>query len=403
MPGVLEGIKIAGITTWAAMPSACVIMADWGAEVIKIEHPSGGDPQRAMVPETIGLPPCPVTPLWESDSRNQKSIALDLTQERARQIVYKLVETSDVFVANLQEPSLKKLGMDYDILRQVNPRLIYAHFSGYGRKGPDWAKPGFDHSAFWASSGIMATLGEPDQPPPLQRPAMGDHIAALAIAGGIAAALFARERTGRGQRVDTCLLSLGMWVNAGQIAAYFVSDRDIRKTSRRNAINPLRNIYRCRDDRWVQFAITQPDRFWPSFCRALGIENLEHDSRFSDAEKRAQNCQELISVLDDVIASKDYEQWKKSFDEWELVWAPVNTVKDIATDPQALANEFVREIRHPELGTMKVVASPLTFSEAPCNLRLPAPRLGEHTEEVLHGMGYTADEIARLRQDGVIT
>ncbi|MFH1087626.1 MAG: CoA transferase [Chloroflexota bacterium] len=402
MPGVLEGIKVIGLTTWAAAPSACAMMADWGASVIKVEHTEGGDPQRGMKTEVIGLPPCRVNPVWEYTSRNQQGVALNLTREPARGVAYKLVKGADVFISNLQEPSLERLGMQYETLSKVNPKLVYAQFSGYGDKGPDRLKPGYDHSAFWASSGIMATLGDPDQAPPMQRPAMGDHAAAIALVAGIAGALFARERTGEGQRIDTSLMALGLWLNCAQVGASLISGQDVQRTARNNVRNPLRNVYRCRDGRWVYFAMPKSDSYWPGLCRALGIEHLQHDSRFDNELKRAENRQELIPVLDEIIGGKDLGEWKKVFDDCGLVWAPVNTVKEAANHPQALANEFIREIKHPVTGTLKVVASPVNFSKAPLSLRLPAPRLGEHTEEVLLSLGYKAEEIAKLRHEGAI-
>lgn len=402
MSGPLAGIKVIGLTTWAAMPAACVILGDWGAEVIKIEHPAGGDPSRAWSAEARGLPPCPLNPLWEQDNRNQKGVAIDLSRERGREIAYKLVENSDVFASNLQEPSLKRIAMDYDTLRQVNSRLIYAHLSGFGAKGPDWAKPGFDHTAFWASSGIMASLGEPDQPPPGQRVAIGDHITSLAIAAGIVAALFARERQGLGQRVDTCLMATGLWVNSIQIQASLLSGQEVPRASRASELNPLHNVYRCKDGHWIQLAVLQPDRFWSSFCRALGMEHLEGDLRFDTSERRARNCRELISILDGVIASRDLEEWGRSFDEWGLVWAPVNTVKDAAGDPQTVANRFVVPLEHPALGAMKTVSSPWGFSETPPAVRSPSPTLGQHTEEVLLRIGYTREDITGLKEEGVI-
>lgn len=403
MPGVLDGIRVTGITVYAAMPATCAILGDWGAEVIKIENPAGGDPLRWITPQSNGLTPCPVMTCWEQDDRNQMSIALDLTKEVGRQVAYRLIKSSDVFVANLQESSLTKFGMDYDTLSQLNPMLIYAHFNGYGGKGPDKEKPGFDQAAFWATSGLMATLGEPDGPPPIQRPAMGDHTAGIANAAGIVAALYARERYGFGQKVECCLMSVGMWVNSYQIVTSLVNGLDIPKLSRKNQSNPIRNVYRCRNDRWIQIIVPlNTDRVWPGFCRALGIENLIHDPRFENEKKRAQNCQELIAILDDAIVTRDIEYLKKAFDEAGVIWAQVNTVKEIANSPQALANDFIREVNHLELGKIKLVASPLTFSKTPSTVRTPAPRLGEHTEAILNGIGYSSDEIAKLRQEKII-
>ncbi|HEX77391.1 MAG TPA: CoA transferase [Dehalococcoidia bacterium] len=398
----LEGIKVIDLTTTAAMPAACLLLADWGAEVIKIEHPQGGDPGRWI--SALGwLPKCPVpSPLWEQDNENKRSIALDLRLEEGRQIGYKLIAGADVFASNLQEPSLKRIGMDYPSLRQVNPRLVYAHLTGFGSKGPNADKPGYDYSAFWASSGIMSTMGEPDGPPAFQRPAMGDHTTALAIAGGITAALLARERTGQGQKVDVALMATGMWVTSLQHQATLLSGQDIKRVGRRDMINPMWNCYRAKDGRWVQFVMLFPERFWPPFCKALGIEHLEHDPRFDTTEKREQNCAELVDIIDKVIAAKTLEEWTPLFDKYELVWAYVHTIKSALEDPQVEANNFLVDVEHPVVGKMKSVNSPIIFNETPITSRTPAPDLGQHSEEILLELGYSWEDISRFKERGVI-
>jgi len=400
--GPLEGIRVVELSTWAVVPCACEIMCDWGAEVVKIEHPDGGDPTRGWSGPGWLPPSSPLGVGWIADNRSKRSIALDLSKEDGRAIAYRLVEKADVFASNLQEPSLQKLRMDYDTLKQINPRVVYAHLTGYGRKGPKWDRPGFDYSAFWASSGIMSLIGEKGSPPAFQRPAMGDHMTTGYFTAGILAALRARDRLGMGQRVDIPLMGTGLWVDSWQTQATLLTSNDAQQVSQREMPNPMFNIYRTKDDRWLIFVMLFPERFWSSFCQALDRAHLEHDPRFETAEKRAENRRELISIVEEVIATKTSEEWVPIFDKHELVWAYVHTVKSALEDPQTEANQFVVEVEHPELGRMKMVNSPVSFSETPSSSRIPPPLLGQHTEEILLSIGYNWDDISRFKDKGAI-
>jgi len=400
--GPLEGVKVVELSTWAVVPCACEIMGDWGADVIKIEHPDGGDPTRGWSGPGWLPPSSPIGVGWIADNRSKRSIALDLSKEDGRGIAYKLVEKADVFASNLQEPSLQKLRMDYDTLKQINPRVVYAHITGYGRKGPKWDKPGFDYSAFWASSGIMSLIGEKDSPPAFQRPAMGDHMTTGYLTAGILAALHARDRLGIGQRVDISLMGTGLWIDSWQTQATLLTNEDAKQVSQKEMPNPMFNIYRTKDGRWFIFVMLFPDRFWPSFCRALDIAHLEHDPRFKTTEKRAENCKELISIIEEVIATKTSKEWVPIFDQHELVWAYVHTIKSALEDPQTEANQFVVEIEHPELGNMRMLNSPVSFSETPSSSKMPPPLLGQHAEEILLSIGYDWDDILRFKDKGVV-
>jgi len=301
--GPLEGIKVIELATWAVVPCACEIMGDWGADVIKIEHPSGGDPTRGWAGPGWLPPSSPVGIGWIADNRSKRSISLDVSKELGREIAYKLVEKADIFASNLQEPSLQRIGMEYEKLKQINSKLIYAHLTGYGREGPNWEKPGYDYSAFWASSGIMSLIGEAGTPPAFQRPAMGDHMATGYLLAGIIAALRARDTQGIGQRVDVTLMGTAMWIADWQTQATLLTNQDAKQVSQKELPNPMFNIYQAKDGRWFMFAMLfLPDRLWPPFCRALGIEHLEHDHRFETTEKRAEHCKELISIIGEIIA-----------------------------------------------------------------------------------------------------
>jgi len=400
--GPLNGVKVIELSTWAVVPCACEILGDWGADVIKIEHPEGGDPTRGWNGPGWLPKSSPMGVGWLADNRSKRSIALDLSKASGRSIVYKLVESADVFASNLQEPSLQRIGMEYETLRKLNPRLIYAHLTGYGRSGPASEKPGYDYSAFWASSGIMSLVGESGGPPGFQRPAMGDHMTTGYLVAGIAAALHARDKQGTGQRVDIALMGTGLWIDSWQTQATLLTGEDAGRVSQKAMPNPMFNIYQAKDGRWFIFVMLFPDRFWPPFCRALGIEHLEQDPRFATMEQREQHCEELISVVQQIIATKTTEEWVPVFDKHELVWAYVHTVKTALEDPQTTANQFVVELDHPELGRIKTVNSPVVFSETRSSPHTPPPLLGQHSEEILSEAGYDWDQIMRFKDDGVI-
>jgi len=401
--GPLEGIKVIELATWAVVPCACEIMGDWGADVIKIEHPSGGDPTRGWAGPGWLPPSSPVGIGWIADNRSKRSISLDVSKELGREITYKLVEKADIFASNLQEPSLQRIGMEYEKLKQINSKLIYAHLTGYGREGPNWEKPGYDYSAFWASSGIMSLIGEAGTPPAFQRPAMGDHMATGYLLAGIIAALRARDTQGIGQRVDVTLMGTAMWIADWQTQATLLTNQDAKQVSQKELPNPMFNIYQAKDGRWFMFAMLfLPDRLWPPFCRALGIEHLEHDHRFETTEKRAEHCKELISIIGEIIASKTSKEWAPIFDKHGLIWAYVHTIKSAIEDPQTEANQFVVEVEHPELGKIKMVNSPVAFSQTPSSPSMPPPLLGQHTENILLELGYNWDDIITLKDKGVI-
>jgi len=282
MAGPLDGVKVLELGIWVAVPSAAVVLADWGADVIKIEAPEG-DPLRGLA--ATGLVPFQpeVNPAFQLDNRGKRSIVLDLRRPEGRATAHALVSRVDVFLSNLRPQKLVALGMDYATLRAVNERLVYAGLTGYGTAGPERERAAFDYAAFWARAGIMASLGEPEGPPPTQRPGMGDHMTGLGLAGAVAAALYARGRTGLGQEISTSLLRNGMWMLGSDLQAAVTTGYCHTPGGRRAAPNPLFNFYRTRDDRWIHLIMLQPDRHWASFCRAIAREELLRDARFESA------------------------------------------------------------------------------------------------------------------------
>ena len=406
MAGAVEGLKVIEMGQVAAAPAAAAVLADWGAEVIKVEPPTG-DSLRSLI-RLRG-----VDKLIKIDggaemqvsflcfNRNKKSVVVNLTKEGASDIIYKLVEKSDVFITNYSLDVLKRFNLDYATLSQFNPGLVYAILTGYGRKGPDKDQRGYDYSAFWAHSGFQYLIGEPGSDPPPQRGGLGDHVAAMHMVAGIMAALYHKQKTGIGQELEFSLYQSGVWTLSvdNQDALYGLP---IIKTDRKSAHNPLFNSYCTRDGKWVFLAMLQSDPFWVPFCRAIGRPELEDSPKFNSLMAREQNRDELCHLIDEVMASADLKEWETRFVEHDIIYARILSPAEIVTDPHALVNDFFVEVEHPSGGRVKVVASPVKFGKTPATVRSVAPEVGQHTEEVLLELGYSWEDIGRLKEQQVI-
>jgi crotonobetainyl-CoA:carnitine CoA-transferase CaiB-like acyl-CoA transferase len=403
MSGALQGIKVVELGHWVAVPCACAILSDWGAEVIKIEDPGVGDSLRG-IKSTEGIPQKGkfIMPVFEVLNRGKRGLGVNLRTDQGRQIVYRLVEHCDVFVSNLQSRALDKLGMDYETLNQMNSKLIYATLTGYGEAGTDSDKPGYDYTAFWARGGLMSKLAAPAGVPPSHRPGIGDSITSMCITSGILAAILARERTGKGQKVTFSLYQTAVWVMNQDIQVALYRREEIPNIDRRKAKNPIWNSYQTSDGRWMQLAMMQSERFWPDFCRAMGHPELQNDSRFNSDEKREQNSELLISIINEVFSGKTLREWIDILDGHGLVSSKAQTVLEITDDPQAVANDFFVKLDHPNAGEIRLVASPVKFSETEARVKGPAPEVGQHSEEILLEVGYTWDDITRLKDEGAI-
>jgi crotonobetainyl-CoA:carnitine CoA-transferase CaiB-like acyl-CoA transferase len=398
--GPLHGIKVVEMGIWVAGPAAAAVLGDWGAEVIKIENPDGGDPVRGLM--ALGIPlQLPVNPSVEVDNRNKRSLAVNVQTPQGAAVVRRLLRDADVFVTNLRSVALKRVGLSYEDLRTENPRLIYAGISGYGTRGPEKDRAAFDYAAFWARAGAMASLGEPQGPPPTQRPAMGDHPAGLTLAGAVAAALFHRERSGAGQEIHLSLFHAGLWMMATDVQTCLVTGLAPAPTGRA-VPNPLWNHYQGKDEKWFHLVMLQPDRYWSGFCAAIEHLELEADERFANVFVRAQNSLELIAFLDAVFATRTRAEWAERFDQHGLVWGPVQSIAEVVHDPQAHAIDAFAKVPHRSGEDIQVLRSPVEFHTTPAAIRHAAPELGEHTEEVLLEYGYTWDDIAALKEKGAI-
>jgi crotonobetainyl-CoA:carnitine CoA-transferase CaiB-like acyl-CoA transferase len=400
----LDGIRVIDWTIWQQGPVASAMLADLGAEVIKIEERVGGDPGRGLL-RMSGLDMTDRPNFYfEANNRNKKSLTLDLKQPEAREIVYALVEKSDVFVQNFRKGVAGRLGLDYPTLRARNPRLVYASASGYGPDGPESGEPSFDHLGL-ARSGIMLAAGEPDDPPLAIAGGIADQMGGIMLAYGVLAALLARERHGVGQEVDASHLGSMMMLQGLSVSSLLMMGFAIPRQSRRTTGNPLWNHYRCQDDRWIALAMLQPDRYWASFCDAIGRPELATDARFESLKARARNAAACIEILDQVFADRPRAAWLETLRSHpgDFIFTVVNGVSDLKDDPQVLANRYVVDFEHPHHGPVKMLGIPVRLSETPGSLRTPAPEFGQHTEEILLDLlGYDWERIAALREKQVI-
>ena len=403
MAGPLEGIKVLDWTQWQMGTVAAAMLGDLGASVIHIENRITGDAGRALNPTKWTLPN-ERNAYFEVNNRGKKSITVDLRQEKGKEIIYRLVKDSDVFVHNYRQGVPERLKMDYETLCQYNPKIIYAAASGYGPKGPESREPAFDYLGL-ARSGIMNMVGDSDAPPMLIAGGIADQIGAIMIAYGVVTALFVRERLGIGQKIDASHLGSmmalqGLYLGIG----LYVHPEPRQGLTRENVPNPLWNHYLCKDGQWLVLGMLQPDRQWPAICKALGIEHLEKDPRFEDQFKRMDNSAEIIATMDEIFITKSSAEWMKILKETgDIICTPVQQLSDLENDPQVLANNYIINYNHEVLGPVKVPGPPITFSKTPGEVRAEAPEFGQHTEEVLIEMGgYSWEEIAQFREEEVI-
>jgi formyl-CoA transferase len=400
----LEGIRVVDWTIAQAGPCATMLLADMGAEVIKIEPAAGADSRRGGGDGGgmgLGLPNgLPYT--FEVYNRNKKSLAVDLRTEEGRKIVYSLVEVSNVFVHNHRVGVPKQAGLDYAVLQGHNPRLVYANCSGYGRKGPRAHSPAND-AAIHAASGMMLGMGAPEMPPIHMIGATADMSTAIMLAYGITTALLCVERTGIGQEIHVSMLATRLWIQSNNILFTLLHGRPRPRQSRTAAPNPLVNQYRCKDDKWILLSHYTPERYWPPFCKAMGLEELEQDPRFQDSRARRESCEALIAILDGVFATRTREEWMQVLEQGGLIVSPILDYLEVVNDPQVAANDLLPEFDHPVLGKLQESCIPVEFDTTPGSIREPAPHLGQHTEEVLvELLGYSRSQVARLQESGVV-
>jgi len=403
--GIFEGVRVVEFGHFLLVPTATAILGDWGADVIKIENfKAGGDPQRWSASIEGQPPPDDIKPtMWyHYFNRNKRSLGLDVKADRGREILYKLVESADVFATNFDARAVKELKLDYDTLSSINPRIIYCQCTGYGIAGPDKDKPGFDYAAFWARSGMMDRIAAPDTPPRPNRPGMGDNLCSPGIAGAIAAALYYREKKGVAQKIDINLYHMGVWGLQYDIGTALHQGVNLRQTDRTKVANALWNCYLTKDNRWLMLVMPQTDRYWPSLCEAIGKPEWKDDPRFDSHMKRIEQNLTLIPALEEIIASKTATEWEAIAQNFDLVLGRVQTPLEVASDPQAWENNFFVELEYSPGVRFKAINSPINFSKTPGSIRSIGPELGQDTEEILAELDYDWEDITALKNEGVI-
>jgi crotonobetainyl-CoA:carnitine CoA-transferase CaiB-like acyl-CoA transferase len=402
MPGILDGVKVVEVGHVVAIPAASSMMGDCGADVIKVE-PLTGDQSRTFRGSEMN-------PGFYLHNRSKRAIAVNLKDENGQKIVYDMVKDADVFLTNYRQEALLKLKMDYESISAVNPKIIYGIVTAYGTTGPDKDMPGYDFAAGWARSGIQYMLTVPGAVPPTSRPGIIDRVSSMQIFGGIAAALYNRERTGKGQKVEFNLYHTGVWMVGADIMDALVGV-PLRITDPDKSDNPFYDTYKTKDDRWLQ--LTAGDRyaaasdptgraFWTKFTNALERPDLADDARFATTADRQGHRKELKPMLEAEFLTRTYAEWEVRLRENDLMYGPILSPLDVIDDPQALANDFFDDIEQPGVGKLRLINQPIRFVQDPSSIRSTVPALGEHTDEVVGSLGYSAEQIAELRDKKVI-
>jgi len=398
---MLEGIKVIEYATYMAAPGAGSILSDWGADVIKVEPP-GGDPIRLFF-RTIGTD-IQDNPVFDFDNRGKKSISIDTSKSEGQAILRRLVEDADVFLTNVRPGGLERSGLSYEELRKVNPRLVYCSLTGYGLEGPDADRPGFDIASFWSRTGVASlTVPKGEDPFPL-RTAFGDHTTSMATAAGICAALVEAVRTGKGRLVETSLFRAGLFAMGSDFAIQLFFGRVASTKSRHEQNVPLSNFFKTKDGHWICVVQRQGDVDWVPMCKVIGREDLTEDPKYTSSKGRRQNAAELVEIIDAGFAQFTKAEISERLDAQSIAWAPVQSLAEVAADPQTEAAGAIVQVPSSagDGSTFPSPASPVRFPGADDGPKGPSPKLGQHTREVLEGLGLPSSEIDALYADGTV-
>jgi crotonobetainyl-CoA:carnitine CoA-transferase CaiB-like acyl-CoA transferase len=405
MPGVLDGVKVVEVAIYAFGPACGAVLADWGASVIKVEHPETGDPLRGLVAYGVKPGEGGVTYLWEILNRGKRSVGIDVGTPEGKEVLYRLVDEADVFVTNFLAPARRRLGIDVDDLMARNPRLVYARATGHGPLGPDADKGGYDGVSFWARSGVSVAAMPPEAayPIPLPGPAYGDVQSGAHLAGGVAAALYRREKTGRGGVVDVSLLSSGLWAMQPVIAGAHSAGREaLQPLDRGKPANPIWNVYRTADAKFIALSMLESDRYWPELCVVLDRPDLLADERFVTERLRTKNNEALVEIFDEVFAAHTLAEWREILGRQEGPWAATQTPRTVLDDQQALDNGYLQWVKYDNGATLPLVSAPAQIDGRVPTLG-PAPGHGTDTDTVLAEAGLSEDDIITLKVQGAIS
>jgi len=397
---LLAGLKVLDVGTWIAGPAAATVMADYGAEVIKLESLEG-DPLRHLAQGPTS-PPCDHNYFWVLDGRNKRSLSMDLKHEATGPVRDALLQWADVLVTNFRPDLAERLGLSWERAKSLNPRLIYAHITGYGDAGPEAGNPGYDTTAWWSRSGLADWVRLPGTRPAMSAPGMGDHATAMALYGAIMTALWARDRTGEGRRVTTSLLANGFWSNGMLASMRLCGAPPPERDPLRPVANALAAQYETQDHRWLQLTLLNEAREWPKLCHALGAEALLEDARFADQALRRADPETLYQALADYFQQLTLNRAKTVLAEAGIPAAILTGVDELAEDPQALAADILTPVADPRPGWTHTVNSPIALEGVKKVAPRYAPALGEHSEAILASLGFSAEAIATLQAAGAV-
>jgi crotonobetainyl-CoA:carnitine CoA-transferase CaiB-like acyl-CoA transferase len=390
----LDGIRAVEIASYVAAPAAGALLADLGAEVIKVEVPDG-EVLRNTRPRMNGFRSSfDGSPQFEMENRGKRSLALDLRSEAAQSALARVVEAADVVLTNMLPARRAKYGLDWETLSAEKPDLIYASLTGYGSGGKEADRPAFDYAAYWARTGMMDLTRDASAIPALQRPGVGDHSAALSLVCGILAALRVRDAGGGGQAIDVSLLQTGLYLQGNDLAQTLATGQPAPIHDRQAPRNPLWNHYATADERWLMLVMIESHRYWGAFVRAIGHPELESDVRFVGPVERYRENRALVGLLDEIFATRSLSEWQSILDDNDLIWAPMRELVETREDPQIRAMGYFATVDHPELGRFETVGPPLLMSEHPMPADRPAPALGADSEAVLREAGLDEEAIA---------
>lgn len=394
------GVRVVELAQWVFVPVSGALLSAWGADVIHVE-PTRGDPYRGLATQGIGSERQGVNLSMALANAGKRSLALDVRSEQGREVLHRLLESADVLLTNLRPGALARLGLDAETVTSRYPRLVFARGHGYGVRGPDADRAGYDASAFWSRGGLANILTPPERDYPIsQRGAMGDRNGAMALAFGVAAALLKREHTGAGSVVDVSLLATAMWTLSSDVLAALGGDSPAAAGGRGPLVNPLVGVYKTKDARHIQLVFLEPDRYWADFCRLIGRAELAEDARFADITARRANAAECMALLDEEFANRTFVEWKDLLSGFDAPWAPVQSVAELLDDPQVVANGYIAEVSAADVD-YRLPAVPVQFDEQPPELRR-APEHSEHTETLLLELGYGWEDIGAMKDAGII-
>jgi crotonobetainyl-CoA:carnitine CoA-transferase CaiB-like acyl-CoA transferase len=397
---IFSGLKVVDLASYIAGPASTTILSDFGADVIKVEPPRIGDPYRYFS-RTPPNPVCKFNYAWQLTNRNKRSIAIDLKAPEARAVLERLVQQADVVVVNYPPKVKAALGLTYEVLSALNPRLIYADITGYGALGAEADKPGFDITAYWARTGLMQVTHDAGSPPTLPIPGIGDHATAVSLYAAIVTALYAREKTGRGDHVYTSLIAEGAWAAATWIEGGLHGAKFFPQHNRASPPNALLNPYATQDGRWLLLVAAQ-EKDWLGFTQAIGLAGLQSDPRFQGEHKRAENAADLVGILDSVFAEQPLDFWRDALDRGRVIYGVVQVAEEIVNDPQMIANEVFVPLKEPLGDVTLTVNSPMTVSSFRKVVPGRAPELSEHAAEILQELGFSQEELVVLLDQGTV-